>query len=331
MTHNTNLLDLAIQYHEALPNAIRQYLNGRGIPDEVINSNLVGWNGWRITIPIYNRQGEVTFFRLAKDPADERPAPKMISSPGSTVELYGWDEVLKRPGQIIICEGEFDRLVLAARGFPAVTSTGGASTFRPEWARELRNIDEVYICFDRDSAGATGAQVAALMIPHAKVVELPEEVGEGGDITDFFVRLGGSREDFLQLLQSAKPAPLEQDIPSERPSRLQSTNSLLAQRIAAIKRQMTIESVVGEYLQLRPSGKHSVANCPFHDDRTPSFTVYPASGTYHCFGCRAHGDVIAFVAAMEKLSFGQALEVLETFTLNDESRNKKDSPSGKAA
>src|ERR1051325_4507176 len=103
-----NVLDLAIQYHDALPARIREYLNSRGIPNEVVNSNLLGWNGWRITIPIYNRQGQVVYFRQAKDPADSRPAPKMISSPGSTVALYGWDQELKRPARIVICEGEFD-------------------------------------------------------------------------------------------------------------------------------------------------------------------------------------------------------------------------------
>src|SRR5215216_6667356 len=212
-TSHTNLIDVALQYHDALPKRIREYLNGRGIPDHIINSNILGWNGWRITIPIYNRQGEVVFFKLAKDPQDERPAPKMLTSPGAGVELYGWDRVVQKPERIIICEGEFDRLVLEANDFAAVTSTGGAATFRPEWAKELKRIGEVYVCFDRDNAGANGAQVVALMIPQAKIIELPEEVGKGGDITDFFVRLKRTREDFLRLLEAAKPASQLHQIP----------------------------------------------------------------------------------------------------------------------
>src|SRR2546423_10832270 len=81
-TSHTNLIDVALQYHDALPKRLRQYLNGRGIPDHIINSHILGWNGWRITIPIYNRKGEVVFFKLAKDPDDSRPAPKMLTSPG---------------------------------------------------------------------------------------------------------------------------------------------------------------------------------------------------------------------------------------------------------
>jgi DNA primase len=330
MTTNHNLLDLALQYHEALPARVRQYLNSRGIPDETIDSHILGWNGWRITIPIYNKQGEVTFFRLAKDPNDTRPAAKMLSSFGSSVELYGWDRVVANPSSIVICEGEFDRLVLESNGFAAVTSTGGAATFRPQWAEAIRQIENVYICFDRDSAGRNGAQVVALMIPQAKLVELPEDVGEGGDVTDFFVRLGRGRDDFLKLLQNAKPAseaakphrPVNQHKP-------ESTQSLLADRI---KGEIPIEKVVAEYVALRASGaKTFVGRCPFHDDHTPSFTVYPQSRTYHCFGCRAHGDVISFVRAMENLSFAQALEVLDQFTSYNGKGNKENSSNGKAA
>lgn len=332
MTKHINLLDLSINYHEALPARIRQYLNGRGITDEVINSHLIGWNGWRITIPIYNKQGEITSFRLAKDPQDPRPAPKMQSSRGSTVELYGWDNIVQRRSPIIVCEGEFDRLVLESRGFAAVTSTGGAATFRPEWAKELGQIEHVYICFDNDNAGKNGAQVAALMIQHARIVRLPGEVGEGGDVTDYFVRLGRSREEFLKLLDAAKPAPeCPQMKRSPSPPQLHSTNSLLEQRKQRIKTVIPIEKIISEYVQLRPSGKTLVGRCPFHNDRNPSFAVYPQNGKYHCFGCRAHGDVISFVRAMENLSFTQALEVLDSLTSHNEPGIQKDNFRGQAA
>src|SRR5260370_33683493 len=105
--------------------------------------------------------------------------------------------------------GEFGRLVMEANGFAAVTSTGGAGTFRAEWAKEIEPISEVYICFDRDPAGRRGAVRVGLMIPQAKLVELPEEVGLGGDVTDYFVGLKRSREDFIQFLERAQPVPTE--------------------------------------------------------------------------------------------------------------------------
>jgi len=333
MTKHINRLDEAIRYHEALPSRIRQYLKGRGIPDDTINSFLLGWNGWRITIPIYNRDGEVVFFKLAKDPQDTGPGTKMLAPLGGRVELYGWEQLVQRPSRIVVCEGEFDRLVLEARGFAAVTSTAGAATFRPQWAEKLGSIDEVYVCFDRDRAGRNGAAVVALMVPNAKVVELPEEVGEGGDVTDFFVRLGHSEEEFAQLLEAAKPAsPVSQETRPDRPHRMQSTDALLNKRIERIKRALPIEKVIEEYLTLRVSGESTlVGRCPFHEDSRPSLTVYPATGTFHCFGCRATGDVISFVRAIEHLGFAQTLDALDQMAYHNESQPQQDSSEDKAA
>ena len=327
----TNLIDVALQHHDALPKRIRQYLNRRGIPDHIINSNILGWNGWRITIPIYNREGEVTFFKLAKDPHDHRPAPKMLTSPGAGVELYGWDKVLQRPQQIIICEGEFDRLVLEAQGFFAVTSTGGAATFRPEWAKAIRSIPQVYACFDRDQAGLNGAMLVTLMIPHAKMVALPSDVGEAGDITDYFVRLKHSPEEFVRLLEAAHPA--KQRARQQRPTLnpIRSTDSLLAKRIQRIKTSMPIVEVIGQYVDtLRPSGRTLVGQCPFHDDQTPSLVVYPHSETFYCFGCRSHGDVIGFVQQMEGMTFTQTLKALDPSTSHNANTRRQDQSESKA-
>src|SRR5579859_2014088 len=126
MATNLDLQALALDYHRRLPLRLRNYLNDRGIPDQLIHSHLLGWDGRRITIPITVSQGAVAFFKLAKDPADASGSPKMLFTPGARAELYGWDRVLAKPDQIIICEGEFDRLVLESKGFAAVTSTGGA-------------------------------------------------------------------------------------------------------------------------------------------------------------------------------------------------------------
>jgi DNA primase len=294
-------------------------LNSRGIPDEVIETHLLGWNGWRITIPVTDRGGRVALFRLAKDPQDKRPAPKMLSSPGSKVELYGWEQVLRKPSQLIICEGEFDRLVLEAQGFAAVTSTGGAATFRPEWAKEISMIENVYVCFDRDNAGRNGATVVGLMIPHARLVELPAEVGEGGDITDFFVALKRSHKDFLTLLNQAQPIrSFQKPLPRQYVSRVPHSSSPARERIERIKNDNPIEKVVGEYVKLQGSGKNLMGLCPFHKERTASLSVYPQSGTYYCFGCRRHGDVIRFIQDIEHMTFPQALDALDTFRYQNE-------------
>src|SRR5438094_1321634 len=207
----TDGLALAHEYHRNLSPHVREYLQQvRGISPEIVDLHLLGWNGSRITIPIFDRTGQFAFFKLAKGPNDQTDSPKMLATPGAHAELYGWERILANPEQIIICEGEFDRLVLESRGFAAVTSTGGALTFRPTWAEAFRGIPRVYICFDNDGPGLAGAERVAPLIPHARIVQLPDEVGEGGDVTDFFVRLGRSREEFIGLLEAAQVLPKEQ-------------------------------------------------------------------------------------------------------------------------
>jgi DNA primase len=305
---NTSL-NVARTYHRALPDRIRRYLNERGIPDYLIDAHQLGWNGSRISIPILNREGDVVSFKLAKDPEDASDSPKMLATPGARAELYGWAEVLSRPQRIVICEGEFDRLVLEAQGFQAVTSTGGAGVFRKEWAREFEPIPEVYVCFDRDEAGQKGALRVGSMIPHAKIVTLPDEVGEAGDVTDFFIRLGASAGDFAKLLEGATPMPPAPEAAVERRSR--TLDSALREKVDRLKASVSIAEVIGRTIPLRTSGTVLIGLCPFHDDHEPSFAVYAQTGRYYCFGCGKRGDVITFIRDSQHLSFAEALERLE--------------------
>jgi CHC2 zinc finger/Toprim-like len=320
MPQTRELFHLAARYHRALPERIREYLHARGIPDEVIDRRVLGWSGVRITIPVFNCRGICAAFRFAKDPADTSDAPKMVSTRGSTVELYGWEVLRLKPKRVIVCEGEFDRLVLEADGFDAVTSTGGAGTFRPEWAHAFEAIPEVYVCFDRDDAGRAGALRVARMIPQAKIVELPEEVGEGGDVTDFFTRLRKSKDDFLALLAAARPVPASEEPTAPPRPRPDGNISRLREEAERLKRQVPIGDVVEYYVELRCAGKTCTGRCPFHNDRKPSFTIYPDQGTFHCFGCGAHGDALTFLQKVEGWSFRQVLRMLPHFGSGHESR-----------
>ena len=82
--------------------------------------------------------------------------------------------------------------------------------------------------------------------------------------------------------------------------------------IEAIKGANPIAEVVAERgIELKRKGRTLVARCPFHSpDKTPSFTLTPSKGLYHCFGCGAAGDVIGFVTKHDRTSFGGALAVL---------------------
>ncbi|PYV21055.1 MAG: hypothetical protein DMG27_21640 [Acidobacteria bacterium] len=306
----TDGLALTKEYHRNLPPHVREYLQHvRGISRDIVDLHLLGWNGSRITIPIFDRNGKFAFFKLAKGPNDQTDSPKMLATPGAHAELYGWERVLASPEQIIICEGEFDRLVLESRGFAAVTSTGGALTFRPTWAEAFRGIPRVYICFDNDGPGLAGAERVARLIPKARIVRLPDEVGDGGDVTDFFVRLGRGREEFGDLLEAARPLSDEQraEGPTRQPAVARAAHDGEVDRL---KSSIAIEDLIARYVELSTSGQNYRAKCPFHDDRHPSFVVYPQTQSFYCFGCREHGDVLSFLMRQERLSFPEALNAL---------------------
>lgn len=71
-----------------------------------------------------------------------------------------------------------------------------------------------------------------------------------------------------------------------------------------------IVEVLGARIQLKKAGREYKAVCPFHDEKTPSFTVSPVKGFYHCFGCGAHGTALGFLMEYDHLSFPDAVESL---------------------
>jgi len=78
-------------------------------------------------------------------------------------------------------------------------------------------------------------------------------------------------------------------------------------RELAIARTVPVSEVIGRHVALKRVGREWVGHCPFHRDRTPSFTVVDAKGFFHCFGCGAHGDAIEFLRRAANLSFSEAL------------------------
>ena len=80
--------------------------------------------------------------------------------------------------------------------------------------------------------------------------------------------------------------------------------------LAELRSAADIVEVVGEHTRLKKAGRSWKGLCPFHNERTPSFTVDRDKGLYHCFGCGAGGDVIHFVRQIDRLDFPEAIEAL---------------------
>ncbi|MDL1953049.1 toprim domain-containing protein [Candidatus Uhrbacteria bacterium UHB] len=204
--------------HEALPQPIREYLHKRGLTDDVIDKYKLGYGQFYrkqwITIPIKDVYGNYSYFKLRQDPAD---GDEKITYPksGAEAQLYDWEILENLNGPLVVCEGELDCLALVSKGVAAVTSTHGAMTFKEQWAERIQKCGKVYICFDLDDAGRKGSDRAAKMFENGGACEtymvaLPSELGEHGDITDYFVKFGGTVEDLFG--KYAKPYPERIDV-----------------------------------------------------------------------------------------------------------------------
>lgn len=91
---------------------------------------------------------------------------------------------------------------------------------------------------------------------------------------------------------------------------MSSSRRISAELLQKIKAAINIVDVVGEHVVLRKSGANSVGLCPFHSERTPSFSVSEAKQLYHCYGCKKGGDLLSFVMEIHGLDFHEAIEEL---------------------
>lgn len=80
--------------------------------------------------------------------------------------------------------------------------------------------------------------------------------------------------------------------------------------LSELRMRCDIEQVISPYVNLKRRGKNLVGLCPFHNEKTPSFTVYPDSQSFYCFGCGAGGEAIGFIRRAENLDFTEAVRYL---------------------
>ncbi len=217
-------LDTAVfNFYAKTRDDVREYFNARGINNDSIDRHLLGaakfGNRRGYMIPIINRTGHVAYVKLRRTPEDEaaevlaktmgktNSVPKYSVYPaGANLILVGEDQLVKSTSSsVLICEGELDRIISIQEGvnMPVVTGGGGAQTFKDEWIDQLANMRDIYICFDRDEAGESGAeklaQRLAARIPTASIylITLPFEKNSHADLTDYFNQKRGTAEELF--------------------------------------------------------------------------------------------------------------------------------------
>ena len=310
----------ALCYTSAMHNQyFEAWLTKRGVStDTIALFNITSYEhptiGECIRIPITD-----SWAKYRRDPREDIK-PKYLYDTGSKITLYGADK-LKSQGVVVVTEGELDALVLWSQNIQAVSSTGGALTFQPEWVDVLAPHDDIHICFDNDNAGAEGMVKVLTYLPQAKVILVPEQVGVK-DISDYVAKGG----DFRALMATAKHYASVTEVEDDKHLRdavglstrfhdaYLDYHRRIAQRTpsqynyrgddAVLKAKTYPLSNFIEFTRYK-------ACCPFHNEKTPSLHYYSKTNTAHCFGaCGKTYDAIDFYRAAHNCSFKKAVEEL---------------------
>lgn len=207
---------LITHYHKQLmklSGPIRKMLRERrGLTDDTLVDFQLGWDGDRITIPVYDEFNTLVNFRRYKwnSTDDQWKVLNYVDENGNKygeVRIFGIDRVIDQSlEQIVWCEGEMDRLSLEQRGFAAACPTSGAGTWKPDWTKLFRSKKRVYLAQDNDEAGRNATKKLCEKLYHVVdvyIINWPENFPVKGDVTDFFTKCDQTAADFQALLDGA--------------------------------------------------------------------------------------------------------------------------------
>lgn len=171
------------RWHANLGEKRREWWYSRGVMDPAIDQFLLGWDGERYTIPHLYRGQVFGVKRRESEVKDYFAGTKYVAVKGSRPGLYN-AEILRVENTVIVCEGEIDCILLNQYGFPAVSSTNGAGTFKPEWTRLFTSVPNIKILYDNDEAGRNGAALVKKHLRRARVVTLPGGIKDVGELVE---------------------------------------------------------------------------------------------------------------------------------------------------
>jgi hypothetical protein len=202
----------ANSFHRALlddKEKLDAILAARGLDLDTIKNYKIGYESKsrRYIIPVYDEDGRLVNFRkyrLGAGPSSQKMSNEM--GYGSPARLYPLAE-LQEAQDIIICEGEWDALMCIENGLSAVTGTHGVDTWLPDWSPRFTGKN-VTIIYDNDQAGRLGAnRVKRAVARYAASVRVIEAIApeDGGDISDYFNKHGGSMRKLLKLIHDTEP------------------------------------------------------------------------------------------------------------------------------
>lgn len=324
-----------------IPAKYQEWLNARGITDEVLFKNNISVNQvGEIVIPIYDHERAFLYNKYRRNPWSE-DGPKYRYDKGASAALYNLNSHMFENDAILICEGELDAMALQSRDYYAVSTTGGAGTFKEEWVPFL-HANQIYIVYDNDLAGMQGTLRLLKFIPRARVILLPASI-EVKDVTEFLMR--NSLENFDHLMQAALPwvlpttkeecTTVAKDIEDRRQSMMMEGNfndfpHVILSAITEIYDSFKAKEKKKEYRSVGDASdaiararavpiteyvtfsKKGDALCIAHTDKHPSMHYFKKNNKVKCFPCGFNGDTIDVVMKLFNLPAGEAIKKINT-------------------
>lgn len=263
-----------------------EYLYSRGITDAAIEAYGISGDDEKIIIPVTNKDGKFLFNKYRT-----YPQKGYFYDRGFEASLFGLQTIDDR--WCVLCEGELDAVRLYSEGYPAISGTGGAGTFKEKWITSLPKT--VFICYDSDSVGKEAAKKIHWMIPGSRIITLPEDTK---DITDFFKT--HTKEDFENLLANATTV-----LKPHQTLKMTSRRSLAVGGAPEGQNEVRISTLL-------KFDRHKT-NCIWHRDPTPSLHYYEKENRVWCFGCSRGGDVIDVAMQVWGVGFLEAKKRLYGF------------------
>lgn len=184
---------------------------------ETIKDMKLGYNGERITIPIFDCFGCLVNVRFYK-PGATKHEHKVHSIGGQGKSRLLYNRGLLLDEFLILTEGEPDCICAISAGFAAATQTAGAGHFNLEWALAFKD-KRVYICYDTDEPGSIGAKKTAGLLQSCAevgIIDLSTVLKSGKDLTDYFLQ-GASADDFVKLVEATPLQARTVSAPVARP------------------------------------------------------------------------------------------------------------------
>jgi len=287
------------------------FLRARGIDQDTLDAfGIEAHPGYKDDFPywvypVYDASGFIVAWRGKAMTKSARKKYRWWTErmPSASWALYMPHTV--QPGKgLIIAAGEPDVWLLTALKIPACSFLNGETSVPAPDSKAIGQIvarepARCIVIYDNDEAGHTGAvkTVRALRLSglNADAKALPSYLPENGDITDLYAACGHDRAAFIEVM-GALPTI---EIPAE-PTPIRRKRSSLPDvpgPISAFKEKYRLRDIAEQIVPLttHASGRYLTGKCPFHDDRSPSFVVWPDIDKWRCFGCGKHGDQLDLI------------------------------------